>query len=140
MEILAGDDIGGGLRPSLRDFDIFLAEDGRALFIADERGTLFPFDYVERRLFAIGKIAGKGQTFPRACGSFLHGRIRYWGICAQSVLHGCHCPSRRLGSRQRAGGPHYFTPLPGAAPRLVAVACLLQAGLASESGAEANAT
>src|SRR5580692_1113102 len=43
VEIFAGDDVGGRLRPALRHLDIFLAENGHALFVADQRGALLPF-------------------------------------------------------------------------------------------------
>ena len=56
VEIFAGDDVGGGLRPILRDFHTFLAEDGHALFVADQCGALFPFDRVEWRSLSVRKI------------------------------------------------------------------------------------
>src|SRR4029077_13169350 len=57
VKVFAGDDIGGGLRPILRDFDALLAEDGHALFIADQRGALLPLDGVEGRTPTIRKIS-----------------------------------------------------------------------------------
>src|SRR6185369_1313599 len=41
VKIFAGNDVGGGLRPILGNFHTFLAEDGDALFVADQRGALF---------------------------------------------------------------------------------------------------
>src|SRR5207248_8871572 len=70
VKILARDNVRGGLRPTSWYFDIFLAEDGHALFVADEGDALFPFDSVEGRLLPVGEVPRKGQTFPRACGPF----------------------------------------------------------------------
>src|SRR2546429_7139708 len=75
VKILARDDVGGRLRPGFWNLHIFLTEDGRALFVADQGDAFFPFDRVERRFFAVGKVARKSQTFPRACGRSLY-RIR----------------------------------------------------------------
>jgi len=61
VKILAGHDVGGGLRPIFGNVDIFLAEDGDALFIADQRGALFPFDGVER----VGAPAVKKRSNTR---------------------------------------------------------------------------
>ncbi len=75
MKIFAGDDVGGGLRPTLGNLHAFLAENGDALFVADQRGALFPFDQVERRFLAIGKIALKEQSLA-GCRILLRRHIR----------------------------------------------------------------
>src|ERR1700730_1884661 len=62
VKIFTGDNVGGGLRPALGNLDTFLAENGHALFIADQSGALFPFDEVERRLLAIREISLEKQT------------------------------------------------------------------------------
>ena len=122
VEILAGDDVGRGLRPGLGDFDIFLPEDGHAFFVADEGHALFPFDRVEGRPLPVGKVPRKGKTFPRACGSSLRCRIRHLRVSGQSMLHGCHLSLQRIGSRQRAGDPTILLP------------CQRQGGHASPQG------
>ena len=55
VEILAGHDVGGGLRPALGDFHIFLAENDLPFFVADLRGAPLPFDRVERRSLSVGE-------------------------------------------------------------------------------------
>ena len=62
MKIFTGDNIGGSLRPILGHVDIFLTEDSDALFVADQRGALFPFDGIERVLASIGKEALEHQA------------------------------------------------------------------------------
>ncbi len=47
-EILGGHDVGGGLRPGLRDLDPLLLEDDLPLLIADDRVAGLPLDLVER--------------------------------------------------------------------------------------------
>ena len=56
MKIFRGDDVGRGLRPALRHFHIFLAENRLALFVADQRHAAFPLDRVKRRGAAVGEI------------------------------------------------------------------------------------
>ena len=46
VEILAGDDVGGGLRPVARDLDIALLEDRLAFFVGDGRRASLPLDGV----------------------------------------------------------------------------------------------
>ena len=46
MEILADDDIGGGLRPVGRHFDVALLEDDRAFVVADGGGSQLPSDLI----------------------------------------------------------------------------------------------
>ena len=56
VEILRRHDVGGGLRPALGHFHAFLAEDGLALLVADERHAALPLDSVIRRGAAVGEI------------------------------------------------------------------------------------
>ena len=46
-EVLRDDDVGGLLRPGLRDLDVALLEDHLAAFVADDRGAQLPLDLVE---------------------------------------------------------------------------------------------
>ena len=67
VEILAGDDVGGGLRPVGRHFDVALLENHRAFIIADGGGAQFPVDLVVRglsRLQLAGEVAGEGDAPP----------------------------------------------------------------------------
>jgi hypothetical protein len=50
VEILAGDDVGGGLRPVHGHFHVALLEDDRAFVVADGGGAGFPLDLVVRGL------------------------------------------------------------------------------------------
>ena len=50
MEILGGDDVGGGLRPVDGRLHIALLEDDVALIVADGGGAGFPLDLVVRGL------------------------------------------------------------------------------------------
>src|SRR6202011_5720018 len=69
VKIFTGDDVGGGLRPALGHLDTFLAEDGHALFVADQRGTPFPFDELEWRRLAICEKSLEKYTSAAPCGS-----------------------------------------------------------------------
>src|SRR5580765_3307715 len=73
VEILTGNNVRRGLRPVLWHVDIFLAEDGDALFVADQSSALFPFDGVERSLLSVGEEAFKHQSASR---THLLGRFR----------------------------------------------------------------
>ena len=50
VEILAGDDVGGGLRPVHRHFDVALLKNHRTFVVADRGGTRLPLDLVVRGL------------------------------------------------------------------------------------------
>ena len=50
VKILAGDDVGGGLRPIGRHFDITLLEDDSAFIVADGGRACLPCDFVVRGL------------------------------------------------------------------------------------------
>ena len=52
VEVLAGDDVGGGLRPVGRHFHVALLEDHRAFVVADGGGARLPGDLV------VGGLAG----------------------------------------------------------------------------------
>src|SRR5260370_5956806 len=56
MEILAGDDVRRRLRPALRYFHVFLAEDRPALLVPNQPRAFLPFDPVDRRLLHFGTI------------------------------------------------------------------------------------
>ena len=62
-EILRDDDVGGLLRPELRDLDVALLEDDLALLVADHRRADLPFDLVERIDPAMLKL---GEASPPA--------------------------------------------------------------------------
>src|SRR5687768_4788549 len=47
-EILRDDDVGGLLRPELRNLNVALFEDDLALLVADDSGADFPLHFVER--------------------------------------------------------------------------------------------
>ena len=47
-EILGDDDVGGLLRPELRNLDVALLEHHLAALVADRRGADFPFHFSER--------------------------------------------------------------------------------------------
>jgi hypothetical protein len=68
MEILAGDDIRGGLRPVRRDLDVALLKDDRAFIVADGGGPQLPLDVVvggfPRFEFA-GEITREFHASPR---------------------------------------------------------------------------
>src|SRR5580692_12983005 len=64
MEILTGDDVGGGLRPIHGDFDIALFKDDRSLVVSDGGGAGLPLDIVVRRFAGLltgGEVAGEGN-------------------------------------------------------------------------------
>src|SRR6185437_227558 len=50
VEVLAGDDVGRGLRPIDGNFDVALFEDDGAFIVADRGGTRLPLDFVVRVL------------------------------------------------------------------------------------------
>src|SRR5437870_13122896 len=50
VEVFAGDDIGGGLRPVRRNLDVALLEYDGPFIIADRSGTGLPGDLIVRRL------------------------------------------------------------------------------------------
>ncbi len=58
VKIFAGDDIGGGLRPVRRNFDIALLEDDLALIVADRGRAGLPCYFVVGGL-AFGKLSCK---------------------------------------------------------------------------------
>src|SRR5216684_6452952 len=62
VEIFAGHDVRRGLRPVLGDFHTFLAEDGRAFFVADQRRALLPLHHVERGSLAVRETTPKHQS------------------------------------------------------------------------------
>ena len=59
VEIFAGDDVGGGLRPVGGDFDVALLEDDRAFIVADGGGAGFPLHLVVGRLAVVARRAVK---------------------------------------------------------------------------------
>ena len=70
VEVLAGDDIGGGLRPIRRDHHIALLEEDRAFIVADGSGARLPADIVIGGLIGFepgGEIAGERNPGLRRC-------------------------------------------------------------------------
>ena len=61
-EVLRDDDVGGLLRPELRNLDVALLEDDLALLVADHRRADFPLDLVERIDARQREIARELQT------------------------------------------------------------------------------
>ncbi len=102
VKILAGHDVGSGLRPVLGNLNVVLAEDGHAFFVADQRRALFPLDGVKRGDFAAREVAAKGQTLARAPAGFRDG-LRFYRFAVQRLLYRCHCfllpPGRLLEER-----------------------------------------
>ena len=56
-EVLRDDDVGGLLRPELRNLDVALLEDDLALLVADDGGADFPLHFVERVHARQGEVA-----------------------------------------------------------------------------------
>ena len=57
VEIFGDHDVGGGLRPALRNLDVFLLEDHLAFFIGDSGGTQFPFHVIKGMNTLLGKVS-----------------------------------------------------------------------------------
>src|SRR5207245_438941 len=133
-EVFAGDDVGGRLRPALGHFHVFLAEDGYSLFVANQRGALFPFDRVERRFLPVGEIPSEDQTCLRPAHCVRSGRIRGRRFSAQCMLHCSHPFLRASGVPPTCGEPYYFTPLrPVVLPRFASGSGLKRTQLDSAS-------
>ena len=63
MEVLAGDDVGGGHRPGAGTSTLLLLEDELALPVLDDGGVaLFPGELVEGRDAELGEVAFEAQT------------------------------------------------------------------------------
>ncbi len=65
-EVLRDDDVGGLLRPELRDLDVALLEDDLALLVADDGRADVPLDLVERIDALSSKEAVVLQTWSRS--------------------------------------------------------------------------
>src|ERR1700687_3090325 len=113
MEIFAGDDVRRRLRPALRHFHVFLAEDRHALFVSDQGSALFPFHCVERRLLPVGEVPLEGQTCPSVPRCLFYSRIRNREFPAQCLLHGCHPFLPRLRAPSRRGTLLFYSSAPG---------------------------
>ena len=70
-EILRDDDVGGLLRPGLRNLDVPLLEDHLSTFVADHGGAQLPLDVVERVHARAAEIAGerRGPVRGRVLGN-----------------------------------------------------------------------
>ena len=90
MQILTGHNIGGGHRPILGNFDIFLLEDGVALGVRDQGGALLPFDFVVGGNASLGEKAMEGEA---------------WGLFAG---RGCIHRSRAGNGGGLGGGGSFF--------------------------------
>src|SRR5262249_49487811 len=64
-EILGDDNVGGLLRPRLRDLDVALFEDHFAALAADDGGAQLPLDLVERIDGGVAEEPGERQTWRR---------------------------------------------------------------------------
>ena len=107
VEIFRRDDVRRRLRPALRHFHVFLAENRLALFVADQRDAAFPFDGVERRSAAVGKVSLEFEASAdlHIGGSCCIGLERR--LFVQSHLRMCHC-RLRAGGLPRAEGTLIF--------------------------------
>src|SRR5581483_11239453 len=103
VEVLAGDDVCGRLRPALGHFDVFLAENRHALFIADQRGSFFPFDLVERGDLSIGEEPFEHQSCSDAG---VRGGLRFERFPIEYWLHRSHPIPPHAGVPPRAGNPY----------------------------------
>ncbi len=109
MEVFAGDDIGGGLRPAFWNLDVFLLEDCGPFFVADQSGALFPFDLVERRNLSIREVPFKNQTAGQTGGVHRFRSLDRFPI--QCVLHRSHPDSSpQQVPVVRAGNPSILLP------------------------------
>src|SRR5260370_12123001 len=113
MEILAGDNVGRCLRPALGHFHVFLAEDGRAVFVRSQGGASLTLHCVKRRLLPTSKIPPEDQTFPQAARCLLCRRISRREFSAQCLLHSCHLSLALSGVPSQARGtlPFYSSAL-----------------------------
>src|SRR5581483_3750344 len=102
VEVLAGDDVCGRLRPALGHFDVFLAEDRHALFVADQRGSFFPFDLVERGDLSIGEEPFEHQSSDAG----VRGGLRFERSPIECWLHRSHPIPPHAGVPPRAGNPY----------------------------------
>jgi hypothetical protein len=64
-KIFRDDDVGGLLRPGLRNLDIALLEDQLSALVANQRRAKLPLDFIERIDARLGKEAGEDQTCRR---------------------------------------------------------------------------
>jgi hypothetical protein len=64
-EILRNDNVGGLLRPALRNLDVALLEDELAALVRDDRGAQIPLDLVERVDIRVGEEPRKCQPCDR---------------------------------------------------------------------------
>src|SRR6201998_3333217 len=87
VAIFAGDDVGRGLRPSLGDFHIVLAENCGALLIPDQGSALLPFDRVEWRKLSVGE---KTVEYQPAVGPDIFGCSCFCRFALNCRLHRCH--------------------------------------------------
>jgi hypothetical protein len=62
VEVLRGDDVGGGHRPVGGDLDVLLLEDGAALVVLDDGVAQLPGDLVEGRDAGAGEVAREGEA------------------------------------------------------------------------------
>ena len=104
VEVLAGDDVGGRLRPVHRNFHVALLEDHRTLVVSDQSRAGFPLHIVVGCLARFqpgGKIAREGYSRPvlRLRIGVLWFHLRTHTNC---IL--CHCKSLR-GSRSKRATP-----------------------------------
>ncbi len=83
-EVLLGDDVGGRLRPELRELDALLLE-GRLVLAGDERVAHLPFDLLER-------VAARDREVAANAGVSLgvEHRILEQGVGDLVCLHGRH--------------------------------------------------
>ena len=80
VEIFAGHDVGGGHRPILGDFDIFLLENHVALRVSNLGGAEVPFDFVVGRDVGLGEEAAEGEAGRLLLGLGLGGGRRSGGL------------------------------------------------------------
>src|SRR5687767_9076394 len=92
-EIFRDHDVGGLLRPRLRNLDVALFKDNGTLLVADDRIAHFPFDLVERINTCGGKEPRKFQAGGGLCLPCTRGFRRL--SVARRRTHRLSCGCRR---------------------------------------------
>ena len=138
-EVLGDHDVGGLLRPRLRNLDVALLEDHLAPLVADHRGAQLPFDLIERVDARLGEETRKCQP---SRGSLLRPRLvrvderRYASTALDRLLAGTdglissavlHVPTPIAPG---IAGERPATPCPGVA----VICCGFGAALSREAG------
>ena len=110
VKIFAGYNVGSRLRPTLRNFNTVLAENGHAFFVTNQRGALLPFHGVKRGHLPAGEVALEHQSLAGGA-SRIRARLCLRRFTVQCLLHRCHLSSYRLTASSSKKAPVAPAPL-----------------------------